>query len=563
MRSLDEDTVAEARPLIQTFFLAVVVVLFIACANLAGLFLVRVIRRRREISVRLALGAGPETILRSYLVEALVLSTSGGILGLALAAFALRVGVKLLPETLPRTGSISLDWHVVWFALGLSVLTGLFCGLVPAFTAARTGVSEALKEGGRTGSASRGHARLRSALVIAELAVALVLLSASGLLLRSFEKMREIDLGFRVDHVLTASFSLPRGRYSTQNAINAFQASLQDRLQQLPGVIAAGTTSVLPASGVGGMAVFTPEGYVPPNGSGLNLAWMPEVTGDYFRAQGIQILRGRAFTMADKDGSPLVVIVSRGLAEHYWPGQDPIGKRVHRGPKEATALPWLTVVGEIDGVKQLSDLPAKQEIYVPATQAKTDAGTLASPDMLAGDSGSIVMRSQVPPAQLADALQASVRSIDPQLPVTNIASMDQIVSEDQAPRRFNTVLISAFAAAAVLLALLGVYSVVAFSTATRNQEMAIRLALGSGRPSIMGLILTSGAKLGLAGCGVGFVAALFAMRLMRSLVFQVNVLDPAVLAFSTLVVFLITVLASIVPASRAASVEPVKALRDA
>jgi putative ABC transport system permease protein len=560
VQSLHDDTVAEARPLIRTLFLAVIVVFFIACANLASLYLVRVIRRRREISVRVALGAGGRAILRSYLVEAMMLSLGGGILGLALAAIALRLGVRLLPETLPRIRSIALDWRVVAFALGLALLTGLVCGLVPAFSAARTGVAEALKEGGRTGSGGRVHARLRFVLVVAELAVALVLLAASGLLLRSFENMRSVNLGFTTGHVLTASYSLPRERYSTQAAIDSFHQTLQERLMQLPGVQAVGATSMLPASGEGALATFTPEGYVPPKGAGLNLAWLPDVMGDYFQAQGIAIIRGRAFTPADVDSAPLVAIVSRGLAEHYWPGQDPIGKRLHRGPKEA-ALPWLTIVGEIDGVRELADAPVDEEIFIPSSQTKADAGSFAAPNMLTARFGSIVVRGLMPPDQMAASLISIVRSIDPQLPLTQVESMDQIVAESEAPRRFNTTLISAFAAAAVILALLGIYSVVAFSTALRKQEMAIRLALGSARSQIVGLVLSAGLKLGLAGCGLGLLAAFFATRLLRSLVFEVGLLDPATLICATLAVLLITALASVLPARRAAAVEPIEALR--
>lgn len=558
--SLDDDTVAEARPLLRTLFLAVLVVFFIACANLASLYLVRVIRRRREISVRLALGAGGQAILRSYLIEALLLSVSGGFLGLALAAVALRLGIRILPETLPRIDSITLDWRVACFALGLSIVTGLICGLAAALSAARSGVSEALKEGGRTGSGGRVHSRLRSVLVVAELAVALVLLTASGLLLRSFEKMRSVNLGFNTEHVLTASFSLPRERYSTQPVIDAFHLQLQERLRQVPGVEAVGATTMLPATGAGGLATFTPEGYVPPKGAGLNVAWVPEVMGDYFQAQGIAMVRGRAFTTADRDGEPLVAIVSRGLAEHYWPGQDPIGKRLHRGPKEA-ALPWLTVVGEIDGVKQLADTPAEEQIYLPSGQTKADAGSFAPPTMLMGRFGSIVVRGKLPPAEMAASLQAAVRSLDPELPLTDIESMEQVVSEGEAPRRFNTGLISAFAGSAVMLALLGIYGVVAFSTAMRRQEIAVRLALGSKRSGIMGLILASGVKLGVAGCCAGLVTAYFATRLLRSLVFEVDVLDPVILTSATMAVLVITIIASVLPARHASRVQPIEALR--
>jgi len=559
---LDEVTVAGARPLVRTLFLAVAVVLFIACANLAGLLLVRVIRRRREIAVRLALGATGAAILRQSLLESLLLSVGGGLLGFALAWAALRVGVSLLPETLPRINSIGVDWAVAGFALSLAVLTGLLCGLIPAFAASRTGVNEALKEGGRTGTAGVGHGRLRSALVVAELAVALVLLTASGLLLRSFEKMRSVDLGFRADHVLVATYSLPRQEYSTQDAIDQFNLTLRNRLEQLPGVQAVGVTTILPASDLEYGATFTPEGYIPPQGAGLNISWMPQVMGNYFQAQGIPIIRGRGFTPADDANAPLAVIVNRTLAEHYWPGQDPIGKRLHRGPMEAK-LPWLTIVGEIGDVKELgADLPTQNQIYVPSAQVKAGVGSFATPEMRVGNNGYIVLRSAVAPEQMADSLRAVVRSIDPQLPLTDVESMDRVVTEDQAPRRFNTALISSFAAAAVLLSLLGIYSVIAFSAAMRTQEMAIRLALGSQRANVMRIILVSGAKLGLVGCGLGVAGAVLATRLLRSLLFQVDPLDPAVMALAAVSIFLLALAASLVPARRAASIEPMQALRN-
>jgi putative ABC transport system permease protein len=561
IKPLDEVTVAESRPLVRTLFFAVIVVLFIACANLAGLLLVRVIRRRREISVRLALGASGAAILRQSLVEALLLSVSGGLLGLALAWAALRVGISFLPETLPRVSSIVLDWKVVAFALGLAVLTGLLCGVIPAFAAARTGVNEALKEGGRTGTAGGGHARLRSALVVVELAVALVLLTASGLLLRSFEKMRSVDLGFRPDHTLTAGYSLPKQQYATQNQIDGFTLALRSKLEQLPGVQAVGFTTLLPANDAEFLGTFTPDGYVPPKGAGLNLAWIPQVMGNYFQAQGIPIVRGREFTLADDGNAALVAIVNRPLAEHYWPGQDPIGKRLHRGPAEAH-LPWLTVVGEIGEVKELAaDDPTGMQLYIPSSQVKAGAGSFAPPDFITGNQGTIVVRSQLPPEQMAESLRAVVRSIDPQLPLTQVESMDHVVGEGQASRRFNTALISAFAGAAVLLALLGIYSVIAFSTAMRTQEMAIRLALGAQRSGVMRMVLISGAKLGLVGCGIGAIAAFFATRLLRSLLFRVDALDPVVLTLAAVSILLLALAASVIPARRAASIEPLEALR--
>jgi predicted permease len=558
---LAEVTVAQARPLVRTLFLAVAVVLFIACANLAGLLLVRVIRRRREISVRLALGASSFVILRQSLVEALLLSVGGGLLGLVLASATLHIGVSLLPETLPRVSEIGLDWKVVGFALLLAVLTGLFCGLVPAIAAARTGVNEALKEGGRTGSTGGGHARIRSALVIAELAVALVLLTASGLLLRSFDKMRSVDLGFRADHLLTAFYGLPHQQYSSQAAVDAFNSALLRKLEQLPGVHAAGMTSLLPEGGSESSMTFVPEGYIPHQGEGLNLSWPSQVIGNYLRATGISVLRGRDFTEADRADSPLVAIINRTLAQHYWPNQDPIGKRLKIGIAESQT-PWITVVGEVADIKQTSaDAETRNQLYTPASQFKASIAQFAPPGMLTGNYGSIMLRTQLPPEQMAGSMRAVVRSIDPQLPLIHVESMEQVIAEGQASRRFSTVLISSFAAAAVLLALLGIYSVIAFSAALRAHELAIRLALGSQRASVMRLVLVSGAKLGLIGCGIGAIGAVFATRLLRSLLFQVDPLDPLVIVLAALSIFLLALAASIVPARRAASIEPMQALR--
>jgi putative ABC transport system permease protein len=558
---LAEYTVEQAKPLIRTLFWAVAVVLFIACANLAGLLLVRVIHRRREIAVRIALGATKAAVLRQSLVETLVLSVSGGFLGLGLAAVALRTGIRFLPETLPRISSISLDWRVVSFALIAAILTGFVCGFVPALAAAHASVNEALKEGGRTGSAGSGHARLRSTLVVAEIAVALVLLIASGLLLRSFEKLRDINLGFHGDHTLTAAYNLPQRQYSTQAAIDSFNDALLTKLEQLPGVEAVGVTTQLPASGSNGNGAFLAQGYVAPKDAGLDLAWPSQVIGDYFRAEGIPFLRGRTFTGADNAKAPLVAIVNRHLAEHFWPGQDPIGKRVRWGMKE-TPTPWMTVVGEIADIRQNApDAPVGYQIYQPFSQNTVSYGSLAPADSLDAQGGSIVLRTELDPEEMIGTLRAAVRQIDPQLPLTQVQTMEQAVGATEAPRRFSAALVSGFAAAAVLLALLGIYSVIAFSAAMRTQEIAIRLALGSQRAEVMRLILASGARLGLIGCGLGAVASVFATRLLRTLLFEVDPLDPAVIVLAAVSIFVLALLASLVPARRAAAVEPVRALR--
>ena len=481
VRPLREDVTLQTRPLLRTLFLAVAVVLLIACVNLAGLMLVRAIRQQREVAVRLALGARASALLRQAILESLVLSVSGGVLGLTMAAVALRVGKSMLPESLPRISEIGLNWNVVGFALVLGVVTGLVCGMVPAFAALRTNVNANLKEGGRSGSEGGGHARLRSTLVVAEIAVALVLLTASCLLLRSFEKMRSVDLGFRPDHVTTATYHLPQKQYEKQSQVDTFNRELLQRLNALPGVTTVGITSQLPAGGANNNQTFVVEGYTPPKGADLNLATTSQVIGNFFPAMGIPLLRGRFFTDSDRHGAQLVVIVNHKMAQHFWPGQDPIGKRVRIGTPEMQT-PWMTVVGEVADVKLTSpDEPSKEQYYTAVDQGEDIAGSLAQPTDLNGNDGFIVLRSLVPAEQMENAMRAAVRSIDPLLPLTQVQTMEHVVSQSEAPRRFNTVLIGSFAFAAVLLAVLGIYSVIAFSVASRVQEMAIRMALGSQR----------------------------------------------------------------------------------
>jgi predicted permease len=561
VRSLHEETVEQARQLVHTLFLATLVVLLIACANLAGLLLVRAIRRRRQVAVRIALGAPAGALLREAVLESLVLSVTGGLLGVGLAAIALRVGVSGMPETLPRIREIGLDWQVVVFAIALSALTGVVCGLAPAFAALRTSVNETLKEGGRTGTPGGGHAWLRSALVVGEIAIALVLVAASGLLLRSFEKMRAVDLGFRPDHVLAASYSLPQKQYATQAAVDEFNHELIRRLEQLPGVNSAGLSSFLPASGNNSNTSFIAENYVPPKGAGLNLATLVTVEGDYLQAMGVPLLSGRFFTPADTADTQLVAIVNHKLAQHCWPDLDPVGKRLRLGMQE-TKTPWMTIVGEVADVKEASpDVPSKQQYYQPVEQFEKSIGSFASPTDLNGNGGSIVVRTAMEPEQMANALRATVRSIDAQLPLAQVQSMERAVSDSEAPRRFNTALISAFAIAAVLLAALGIYSVIAFSTALRIQEMAIRMALGSQRAGILGLVFASAAKLAVAGCSIGLAGAAAASRLLGSFLFGVSPFDPLVLTLAALFVLLLACVASLLPARRAASIDLVRALR--
>lgn len=562
VRPLQEETVETARPLVRTLFLAVAFVLLIACVNLAGLLLVRAISKQREMAVRQALGAPASVLLWQAFLESLVLSVSGGVLGVALAGAALRAGKSLLPESLPRIDEIQLNWAVIGFALLLGLVTGVVCGLAPAFASLRTGVNATLKDGGgRSGSAGGRHARLRSVLVIAEIAIALVLVAASGLLLRSFEKMRSVDLGFTAENVTSALYGLPRQQYATQAAVDSFNKELLARLQQIPGAVSAGLTNYLPVSGQNSNQTFVVEGYVPAKGAGLNLATPVQVIGDYFRTMNMRLLKGRFFTESDKADSQLVIIVSRNFAQHYWPNQNLLGKRLRIGTPEMQT-PWLTVVGEIADVKLGSpDLNAQEQYYGPAAQAEATIGSLGTPADINGSSNYVVFRSTLPPERMENALRATVRSIDRQLPLTQVTTMQQAISDSEAPRRFNTAVITGFAGAAVLLAVLGIYSVIAFSVASRVQEMAIRMALGSQRSSIVRLVLVSGVKLAGAGCAIGILGAVAASGLLRSFLFAVSPFDPVVLTLAAVTVLGLALLASALPARRAASIDPMRALR--
>jgi predicted permease len=557
---LQQITVLETRPLLRMLFFAVTVVLLIACANFAGLQLVRAIRRRHESGIRLALGATAVVLLRQSIVESLVLSVAGALIGIALAAVAVSAGRNLLPDTLPLVDQITLNWTVAGFALLLAVLTGVLCGLAPGFAALQTDVTAQMKEGGRSGSTGGTHARLRSVLVVLEIAVALVLLAASGLLLRSFQKMARVNLGFQPNQVTAAVYSLPEKQYSTQARVDTLNRELMLRLRQLPGVQDVGLSSTIPTVG-DGVSSFVAEGYVDPRGPDQTAASPSRVTGDFFQAMGIPLLRGRYFTDDDNANGQLVVVVNHEFAEHYWPHQNPIGKHVRRGTLKANT-PWITVVGEVTDAKLESpDKDAQEQFYEPVAQMDKAIGPYAKPTDVWGRWGYIAVRSALPSDQMENSIRSVVRQLDPQLPLSKVETMDEAVARSEGPRRFNTAIITSFALAAVLLAGLGIYSIVAFSVASRVQEMAIRIALGAQRPHILRLVLASGLQLAAAGCVLGLGGALAASKFLRTFLFEVSPFDPAVLAVAAVAVFALALTASAMPARRAAAVDPIRALR--
>ena len=560
VRQLQEDTVAEARSLLNVLFLAVSVVLLIACANLTGLLLIRSIRRRRQIAVRLALGASPSALVRQAVLESLALSVSGGLLGVGMAVASFSVLLRWLPDNLPRMDAIGLDWAVIGFALLLAIATGLLCGMAPAFAAIRTNMNETLKAGGYTGSADGVHARLRSLLVVAQIAIALALLTASGLLVRSFQKMRDVDLGYQPQRTLMAGYALPIRQYASQAQVDNFNRELLRRLQQLPGAQSAALTSLLPTNEVAGGTVITPEGYVAPSGGRVNMAMPFKTVGNYFQTMGIPLLRGRSFTNADDATTQLVVIVNRKLAEHYWPNESPIGKHMKLGSPERVA-PWMTIIGEIPNVTLgAPDAAAQEQYFQPVAQLNASYGE-PKPTGVNGNDMYAVLRTSLSPEEVEPSLRAVFHSLDPQLAVDHVQSMDQAVSATEAPRLFNTAVIAAFGAAAVLLAIVGIYGVIAFSVVLRVQELAIRIALGASKPEILRLILGSGLRLAGFGCVAGLLAAILIGRFLQSLLFEVTPFDPWVLTCCAVGIVFLALAASAVPAMRATRIDPMTALK--
>ncbi|MGH9496861.1 MAG: ABC transporter permease [Candidatus Sulfotelmatobacter sp.] len=550
--------VGEVRPLLRTLFLCVSVVLLIACVNVAGLLLVRAIRRRAEYAIRLALGAGSRAVVRESLFEGLLLGAAGGILGMGFAALIVRAALQLLPESMPRIDSISLDGAVVSFGLLLALATGALCSFAPAFAALKVNLTESLKENARTGSTP--HARLRSALVVSEIAIALVLVTTSAAFVRSFQKMCAVDPGFRPDHVLSALYQLPLQQYPTTATSDSFNLAVLDRLASKPGVTAVGVTTSLPASDISVKSGYTFEGQTE-NTWKLKFAAFGTIYGDYFRTMDIRLLEGRYFNQDDRANAPLVVIVNQTMAKNCWPGESAIGKRLHvGGPKKKS--PWMTIIGVVANTRIGSrDEPSGEQWYTPAQQPASLYDTGFDGKLTDSAGGYITVRSALPPEQMVRTLRASVAQVDPLLALQQVQSMTEAISSVETPRRFNTGLITVFAVGALLLAISGIYAVIAFSVSQRTQEIAIRMALGAQRQNVARLVLISGAKLAVLGCFLGLLGSVAASQIVGSFLFEVSATDPWIYAASALLMIAMALAASAIPAIRAASADPMQALR--
>ena len=524
---------------------AVGFVLLIACSNIAGLMLARASVRTRDLAVRAALGAGRWQLLRQTFFESLVLAVAGAAAGLVLAAAGMRALLLLAPGGAASGLTARLDVPVLLFTAAAAVAAGLFFAVAPAWQISRIDVHAALKGGGRSGTAGPGRLWLRSALVVCETALALLLVAGAGLFLRSLARLQQVSPGFEPRGVATAAFSLPQARYDTPEKRAAFYRSLEDRLAGLPGATASSFGMPLPFSDSAGSASFAIEGR--PSGPGD-----PGPHGDvryispgYFETMRIPLRAGRWFTPQDRQGTASVVVIDENLARQYWPGANPLGKHMRRG-----GAPWSTVVGVVGHVRH-SDLAGdtgKGTYYYSVFQQPIPYG-------------SVVVRTRADPAALAGAIRQAVRDVDPNQPVHHVQAMEDMVAASLAPRRFAVVLLGFFAAVALAMAALGLFGVVGYSVAQRTREIGIRMALGAGRRAVLVLVLGQGLRLAGTGVALGLAAALAGGRALRSQLFAIEPWDPATMAGTAAVLIAASLAAAYIPARRAAKVDPLEALR--
>ncbi|HKT50275.1 MAG TPA: ABC transporter permease [Candidatus Angelobacter sp.] len=529
---------------------AVGLVLLIACANVANLMLVRASAREREMAVRQALGVTPHRLLRQLLTESGTLGLMGGLAGLLLAYLAQRLLIALSATSFPRVVEAQMDLRVLAFTVIIALLTGILFGLAPGLRALRQVPFEALKEGSHGSTSAEASQRLRSALVVAEVALSVMLLAGAGLLIRSFLRLQEVDGGFRTDGVLTLRLSLPEQKYSKPEQTRLFYKELLDRIRRLPGVDAAGAVTGLPLSQAGWSGTATVDTQaVPVKDTSPEVDQRPATPG-YFEAMGIQLVRGRYFDEHDTESSQPVAIIDETMAKTYWPNEDALGKRIHSGGPQSKS-PWRTIVGVVDHVRYRTlESPSRTEFYWPYSQTNFALGSM-----------SLAIHSQVDPMSLAGAVQKQVQAIDPDQPVYRIRTMHELMSESMARRRLSMFLLAIFAGLALLLASVGLYGVMSYSVAQRSHEIGVRMALGAQIANVIKLVVSHGLMLSLAGIVAGLVGSLLFAGFMSSLLFDTRAIDPLTFAAVAVVLLVVALLACFVPAYRASRIDPANVLR--
>jgi putative ABC transport system permease protein len=541
-----EFAVRDIKPALLVLLGAVAFVLLIACANVANLLLARAAGRQKEIAIRTAMGAGRWRIVRQLLTESVLLSLTGGFVGLVLAKWGMDLLLKLAPQNLPRMGDVGLDGRALAFTAAITLLTGVIFGLVPALQASKPNLNEVMKDAGR-GSTEGGRRQfIRSTLVVLEVASALVLLVGAGLMIKSFWRLQKVDPGFNPNNGLTASIALPRRKYPEADQQAAFYKQLIENVSTLPGVQAVGASNVIPLGDNDYVLGFVIEGRPAlPAGASQSTNYFA-VSAGYFNAMGIPLLRGRVFTEQDTKNTTRVAVINETMAKKFFPGEDPLGKRIHvtNGPTT-----FREIVGIVGDVKQYGlDQETTLQTYEPYTQ---EPFTFMS----------LVVRTAGDPTSLSASIRREVLNLDKEQPVSTITTLDRLVSTSIAQQKFSMLLLGVFAAVAMVLAGVGIYGVLSYAVTQRTHEIGIRMALGAGRRDVLRLVVGHGMMLTLIGVAMGLVAAFLLTRLMATLLFGVSATDP--LTFSAIALLLITIalLACWIPAQRATRVDPMIALR--
>lgn len=548
---LEEAIVGDVRPALLVLLGAVAFVLLIASANVANLLLARAATREKEVSIRAALGASRARLTRQLLTESLLLAGIGGLLGLLLARWGVKLLLELGPGNLPRLEEIAIDGGVLGFTCLISLASGILFGLIPAVQSGHSDLNKSLKQGGRNAADGQGQSRALGILVIAEIALSVVLLAGAGLMLKSFLRLQAVNPGVNPDNALTMQISLPRHQYHDDGQISFYQ-HLLEKVQTLPGVESAGVGMSLPPNLLEVTDYFTVEGQGAVSERMLGLADLVFASPDYFRALGVPLIKGRYFVAADRADTAKVAIVNQSLARHYWPNENPIGKRLKTGGAERPKNPWMEVVGVVGDIKY-SGLDAEPEmvLYQPYQQA-------AWPSMY------LVVRTSSKlddPASLTSAVQNAVWSLDKDLPVAHIRTMKQLLSESVEQPRFRTVLLEIFALTALSLATVGIYGVLAYSVSQRRHEIGIWMALGAKGSDVVRQIVRQGMTLTSLGVGIGVTGAFALTRFLSRLLYGVRPTDPVIFVFVPLLMSCAALLACFVPARRATRVDPMVALR--
>ena len=544
-RPIRDELVGDTREPLLVLQFGVLFVLFIACANVANLLLMRATGRARELAIRTTLGAGQWRLVRQMLTEGLVLSIIGGVAGLAAGFAGVRLLIALTTQQIPGGTDATLHLPVMAFTLVLSIATGLVFGIVPAIAVIRGNTNTLLKEDATRGSAGRGTGAVRAALVVGEVAVALMLLVGAGLLIKSFARLQQVDPGFQRENVLTAQLSLPAARYPTPDGRGAFWSRLIEKTQQIPGVTTVGMTTNVPFNGNISSGSYSIVGYTPAPGEARPHARQEIVGGDYFKAMQIPVKEGRVFNSSDTLTSAPVAVVDEYLVQRYFKGRSAVGQEIQRG---GTNIRIVGVVGTINSI-DLGQPVTKERIYRPVTQQPPGGGAL-------------VVKTALAPTQLVSQVRAAVQAIDPEQPITDVRTMEEWVDRSLEIRRAPTTLLTIFGAVALLLSAIGIYGVLAYGVTQRVREFGIRQALGADQRSILSLVLRQGLTRVLLGVAIGLAGALMLSRYLESLLFQVRAKDLPVFAVVTGVLFAVAILACYIPARRATRIDPMVALRD-